>query len=480
MTKLKLRIRANLNLIINSDISFQHNERPSKCVAKVCKCSKGRSYQVDSENSRYSLVCCHYCGSHAVHLVCLDAAEFRCDDCEAVLSRKQENAASSSTTSVSSSTVARNGSMRRSRGGNARASHSGENRTNERVGKCLLPQILINKFKLRECSVRLTRLTPKDFALKSDSTDSEYDTADTKGRRNTSHTSGHSSDEKEIKPVIRKSQTLASISESDTDSDIEVVRVKTASAKKMNPFSDSESDRKSLKMDCNENSRYTITSNRAFGTPELKNPFEYLMKSTSNGLRASQFSSSEEETIRPTGTNSLIRKILCTDSSDDQKVGKENEKPAKSVAVVRPFSMPETSSDESGKGPVNVQRRPIILSSDETTDESHKTSITQRFDYLKNAGKKQEKFNVKINDASKTPDRTVKTEPTRLTPTKRKHRSVRSFFRDISSSDDEMMEPKPKRKSPKKSRKYSPSNYERPPNQSTIMNFFKKQFNQSI
>ncbi|KAJ6641254.1 G2/M phase-specific E3 ubiquitin-protein ligase [Pseudolycoriella hygida] len=62
----------------------QHNERPSVCVAKQCKCSRGRRYHVDRENHKYSFKACQDCGSHVAHFGCFNSKEFRCDVCATV------------------------------------------------------------------------------------------------------------------------------------------------------------------------------------------------------------------------------------------------------------------------------------------------------------------------------------------------------------------------------------------------------------
>lgn len=516
---------------------FKHNERPSECVAKVCKCTKGRRYHVDSENSRYALEYCHYCGSKAAHIGCLNTKEFRCDGCEEVLIRMPETVNSSvmivddceivrPTNSRNSMGNGRN--ARLSRGSNARRTRFSTSSacssiveigsdTDERFGKYLVTQNMIDKFKLRECSVRLTRLTSKDFLKMSVSTDTELCSKDRK------LPFGESSSEEEIKPMIRMKRKSTTIFESDTDSDINFLRVRTANTLRRNHITDTDSDQQSCKMDTDDNSNSLPISNRVV---KLKNPFEWLKKTQLDGLRARQISSSEEEIIRPARASFLIRKFFQSDDSDEQMNGKENTKPipsvaivhpfpmtatatttsssademmkTSSVAIVHPFSMPvatttttttkmsttikissSSSSDEMIKIPMSASSRPRILSSD--SDNPHKSTITQRYDYLKNVALKQNEtpMNGQENDPSKPLDVGIKTEPT--TPNKRKYRTVRSYFRETSSSDDddELMEPKPKRKTPKKTRKII-TNFERPSNQATIMQFFKKHFDPDI
>lgn len=443
----------------------------------MCKCYRGRKYQVDSENSRHSLVFCHYCGSFGVHLGCLSGneKEFLCVDCESVLKRTQENATSSSSDGSDReafrTTNSQNSVDRQRNAQNQSISTSNSRRmlirrsyiqrdivnirseSEDRNGS--LHKNLVNQFKLRDFTIRLRRLTPKDFNFKSyDSACQIASTSMNTTLDSTSKWSGVSSDDQDIRPTCSSKSMV--IKDSDSCEDEYLTAQSTSSR-----YSYS----KQSQMDINENSRDMPTSNIT-----VKKPSELFTKTLTNGLHMRQLSSSEEDKIRPTGAS--IRNILSLDSSDDQTFGKENEAPAKSVAVVRPFARSESSSDENIR-PAKIRPRPRqrFSSSEETSDDILKPFVMpeNRTFKIKEVGTR-----IDLNQTTASLDN----QPQR-SPKKRKRRTVLSYFRDTSSSEDETGEQKPKRKSPKTAKQRSSTNMERPPSQSTIMHFFQRQINQS-
>lgn len=446
----------------------------------MCKCYRGRKYQVDSENSRHSLVYCHYCGSFGVHLGCLigNDKEFLCDDCESVLKRTQENARSSSSdgsdretfgtvnswNSVDRQRSTQNQSMNTSNGRRTLIRRSYIQRdivniksdSEDRNGsQSTVTKNLVSQFKLRDFTIRLRRLTPKDFNFQSQG--SECQTASTSMNAtldSTSKWSGVSSDEQDIRPTCSSKSMV--IKDSDSGED-EYLTAQSSSSR----YSYS----KGSQMDINDNSRDMPTSNIT-----VKKPSELFTKTLTNGLHMRQLSSSEEDKIRPTGVS--IRNMLCLDSSDDQTFGKENEAPAKSVAVVHPFARSESSSDDNIR-PAKIRPRPRqrFSSSEETSDDILKPFVMpeNRTFKIKEVGTR-----IDLNPSTASLDN----QPQK-SPKKRKRRTVLSYFRDTSSSEDETGEQKPKRKSPKTAKQRSSTTMERPPNQSTIMHFFQRQINQS-
>lgn len=442
---------------------FKHNERPTKCVAKVCKCPLGRNYQVDTENHEHSLVFCEYCGSLAVHLDCLDDDEFRCDDCNAVIIRTQAQAAVTNSAIVIASSSSGNFIV-----------------TDSEADKHEKYRMIASKFNIPDCYVRLIRLKDEDFDSKpklnyQKCLDLGLDTV--KNSTNNATTSiansASSSDENEIQPILRKPGKINGyfFPVPDSDSDIEIAPVKVSQALKPHIFSDSDSDYNNKMVN---NANGTICLDTQPTKP----------KSTSNSFIERKLSSNEDEPNRP---SVIIRNFFQMKSSDDLVAGKENEKPAKTVAVVRPFSLPETSFSQNVN--IKTEKYPCEAfypsSSGTSDDSSYKSSITQRYDYMKNIPKKDEQ-SMHISTSHTTSTKTIivrasSTDAIKRTPNKRKYRSVRSYFRDSSSSsDDDVAEPKPKRKSPKLSKRNSSGNVERPPNQSTIVNFFQRKLNQGI
>lgn len=449
---------------------MKHNERPTKCVAKVCKCPKGRNYQVDTENHEHSLVFCEYCGSLAVHLDCLDDDEFRCDDCDDVIIRTQAQAAISNSANVIAGSSSSNVTV-------------ADSVANEREKY----RMIASKFNIPDCYVRLIRLKADDF----DSTpklnyqkclDLGLDTVKNSTSNATSiANSASSSDENEIQPILRKPGKINAYFSlvSDSDSEIEIAPVKVSQTVKANPFSDSDSD----------NNNKTV--NNANGVKSI-NAQQTEPKSTTSNTFERKVSISEDE---PHRASVIIRNFYPTKNSDDPLAGKENEKPVKTVAIVRPFTLPETSFCQNSN--IKTEKYPyeaFYPSSSGTSDESsYKSSIHQRYDYLKNVPKieKQPVATASYTTSTKTTTTTSTkttttifhaspTDATTRTPNKRKYRSVRSYFCDSSSSENEVAEPKPKRKSPKQSKKISSAHVDVPPNQSTIVNFFQRKLNQGI
>ncbi|XP_055326820.1 PHD finger protein 7-like isoform X2 [Sitodiplosis mosellana] len=147
----------------------QHTERPSECEAKICKCHKGRNYQVDIENDKNSLVYCHYCGSHAVHLGCFKGEEFLCEECSTIVNRARENAANTSSARGDRETNSRRSAANHSRSITQTPSIAGENQSGvmgihseERFGGYSQSHAhLVYKFKLREFSINIKRITQK-------------------------------------------------------------------------------------------------------------------------------------------------------------------------------------------------------------------------------------------------------------------------------------------------------------------------------
>lgn len=460
---------------------FKHSERPSECEAKVCKCSRGRKYQVDLENNRHSLVYCQYCGSHAIHLGCAAGEEFLCDECTSIVARVRKNAASSLSTGSGREIL---------RGGNSNGQNFNEIARNseDRFGKYTsLEKALVAKYNLREFSILLRRLTPRDLGLKikmkseSDTTDiinttfttettETTDTSDTNARDSDSGGSQTDSSDGNV-PIILSSELKILMSELEKKVEPELKPAKRTRIFARNQFFDSDSnsdlDMDAIpKFDINDNSR-DIPSSNSKVNQKLTEPDGFSQQSGQTGMRARQLSSSDEEyEIKPNVTD--IRKLLFSESSDDQMFGKENEQPSKNVAVVRPFSMIETSSDENVKPFKSKVRSVSFISS---SDEFLKPSSLSECQITKT------KHDITIMNGMARRSEIV-TSSTKPSPVKRKRRTVLSYLRETSSSDDETYEPKRKRKSPKvKSR--APAKQELERGQSTIMNYFTKKFNQS-
>lgn len=421
----------------------------------------------------------------------MNTKEFRCDDCASILDRSQASAASLTASDsdresfkTTNSQLATQRSwetgMRSSTSSTSDATDT-ENEIGARFGQFSgHMQNLAKKFNLRECSIRLTRLNSKDFTLKCETSDSEHETTD--GNANdtvsTDQTAveGSSSDEKEIEPILRKTKKPIVIFDSDTDNEINIMPDRSLIA-----FSDIGREEKEHQFDINDNSRDVTSSNLNVnnGTVKTENilKIDQPTKSTANGLCMQQFSSSDEDQVKPIGLNSHLRRLATIESSDDQIIGKENEKPLKSIAIVRPFTNTSASSSDEIIRPAKIRPRPRprILSSDEISDDSFRSFVSPRND---------------CSNSVDSPSYGIKTEagmpfvseisPKIYSPSKKKRRTVRSYFSGISSSDDEAVEPKRRRKSPKKSRPRSMQNGERQPNQASIMHFFSRQINQSI
>lgn len=415
----------------------------------MCKCPKGRNFQVDTENHEHSLVFCEYCGSLAVHLDCLDDDEFRCDDCEKVIIRTQAQTALSNLTN--------------SQAVGAACSSSGSGRSTNINEKY---QLMAKELNIRDFDIHLLRLNADDFKSTSKINYHKFLTMRKKITTIDQNIvkKDRSSDENEIQPMLRKTGKINAyfLPVSDSESDIEIAPVNIHQTPKKNVFNDSDSDHGS-----NE-------TNNAYGMNNL-NTQDTKLESNSKRFNERRMSNGEDESAKP---SVIIRNHFRIDNSDDAVEGKENEKPHKSVAVVRPFSLPNTTSDQNVN--IKTEKYPcdaFYVSSGGTSDEStYKSAITQRYDYLKNVSKKDERA-VSVQSSSNV-NHATSSGAIKHTPNKRKHRTVRSFFCDISSSDEEITEPKPKRKSPKQVKRNSPAHANVPSNQSTIINFFQRKLNQ--
>lgn len=418
---------------------------------------------------------CDYCGSVAVHFRCFVGEKFSCDECKAVVVRTEALAAISKPANgtVSSSS------------GNFTVDDNNVN-TNEKY------RMIASQFNIRDCSVPLIRLKAEDFGstpkqnyqkcveLRLIKAEEPTNNATCIPKR-----ANASSDENEIRPVIRK--TTGKIDAYfarviDSDSDIEIAPVKGSQSPKvlvLSSSSDSDSE--------------TNAENYASAAKDLNVQQTKPKTPTPSMIERSN----EDELNRP---SVIIRNFLQKNSSDDLLAGKENEKPAKTVAVVRPFSMPSETLFGPQNTNIKTEKYPCEVfyptSSGTSGDSPYKSTITQRYDYMKNIPKMEDpSVGIVSLVSTKTTSTTTSTSTTKIstiarespmddhkrTPIKRKHRSVRSYFCDLTSSDDEVEEPKPKRKSPKQSKRNSQgANAERPPNQSTIVNFFQRAFNQGI
>lgn len=450
----------------------QHDARPTSCAAKVCKCPKGRDYQVDIENHKHSMEYCDCCGSVAVHLRCFVGKKFCCDECQVVVARREAlPAISKQANGIASSSS-----------GNFMVTDSNADMS-EKLRK------IVSKFDIRDCSVPLLRLKAEDFGSTSKQNYQKYiqlglikQQAEkrTKSTTNITKRANASSDENQIQPVIRKS-TSGKIDNYfvrviDSDSDIEISPVIISSS------SDS---------DCKDD----VASMNA----EQTKPNTTVTIATGRMIER-KASSSEDESNRP---SVIIRNSFHQSVTDNLMAGKENEKPVKTVAVVRPFLIPSESSCGKQNIHLKTEKYPGAVSHTSSSsgiadDSSNKSTITQRYDYMKNIPKKEEPSaglrsfvstkTIISTTTTTTSTKKISTIPCggsvddyKRTPIKRKHRSVRSYFCDSSSSGDEIEEPKPKRKSPKKSKTRSPAAHvERPPNQSSIINFFQRKLNQGI
>lgn len=69
----------------------QHSDRPNECEAKICKCSRGRNYESPEEIHKYAFIYCHYCGSHGVHRGCNLGKIFLCEECSTIRHDTTEN-----------------------------------------------------------------------------------------------------------------------------------------------------------------------------------------------------------------------------------------------------------------------------------------------------------------------------------------------------------------------------------------------------
>lgn len=451
-------------------LSFQHDARPTNCAAKVCKCKKGRDHQVDIENHRYSFEYCDYCGSVAAHVRCFKGEKFSCDECTAVVVRTEALAAVS-------------------RSANGIASSSSGNNSNLEAKY----RMIASKFDVRDCSVPLIRLKAEDFGSTSKK---NYQKCvqlrlikDVFPTKSTTHTANRirPSDEREIQPILKRPSKIDGyfMRIIDSDSDIEISPVTVTPSPKKTTFRSSDSGSAITMMnDANANAIISVN------TQQAKAPA--TATSMSNSLTDRKYSTSEDEPNRP----SVIVHNFHKPTSDDPMAGKENEKPIKTVAVVRPFSSSDTSFGQENNN-IKTENYPseafYASSSGAADDSAYKSSITQRYDYLKNVPKREEPSVGIVSYTSMTTTTTTTTttvstivhgrssDANKCTPSKRKYRTVRSYFCESSSSSDEMDEPKPKRKSPKQSkRSSSAAHVERPPNQSTIVNFFQPKLNQGI
>lgn len=423
---------------------------------------------------------CDYCGSQAAHFGCFVGEKFSCDECKTVVIRTEALAAiSRSANGIASSSS-----------GNLAVTGSMAN-MDEKYRE------IASKFNIRDCSVPLLRLkaddfgsTPKQNYQKCVQLRLIKEVMPTKSATKIANRVS-TNDENEIRPILKRTGKIDGffIRISDSDSDIEIAPVKVGQSPKVHAFSSSDSDGENKMMN-NVNDTNTLNTQ----------PTKPKSTSTSNSLAERKFSISEDEPNRP---SVIMQNFFHKNSSDDPLTGKENEKPVKTVAVVRPFLLPDTSFDQQNIQ-IKTENYPCEAfhqsSNGASDDSSNKSSITQRYDYMKNIPKKVEPsvgiLSYTSTKTTTTTTTTTKTESTivhgsksfgsstdaiKRTPTKRKYRSVRSYFCDLSSSDDEIDEPKPKRKSPKQPKKNtSATHVERPPNQSTIVNFFQRQLNQGI
>lgn len=330
---------------------------------------------------------------------------------------------------------------------------------------------LISKYELRDFSIRLRRLTAKDLGFTLEPSDS--DTVNkSQGTSDSSdgQTDSSSSDENVNKTVIPNNKRAINISSTDSEYSDNQNKVKPAKRTRLLPrdqFFDSDSDEMDTKVDINDNSKNMQFSSAAASRPSKTDfLFEQSRLHKQTSLRVRQFSTSQEDQIRLTGANNCKPNI--SESSDDQNFGKENEKPLKSVAVVRPFSRNETSLDESVK-PIKSRARPRqqLSSSDETNEEFPIEGQLFKKSKHETTGMEKE---VNSDRFSIQPEMDIVKYNS---PSKKKRRTLASFFRNSTSSDEEQIEVKPKRKSPKFKQRPIP------PNQSTIMDFFKKKFNQN-
>lgn len=331
---------------------------------------------------------------------------------------------------------------------------------------------LMSELNLREFSIRLTRLTAQDLGFTLEpNTDSEYETTGSSTSTSSAsdtQTYASSSDESNIKPHVVRNKKVFS---SESDGEEEVIPTKRIRLSSRNPFVDSDTDHKEPEFDINDNSKDLPSSNPATLLHQTNLSLECSFKSISHNF---QLSSSEEEQVETTGT--AICKSLNSESSDDQVFDKENEKPGKNVAVVRPFSRNETSSSDSSIKPAKIQPRPrkMISSNDEDFHDFPETVPLPKQDHFVTKIK-TEQISSNIDGNATASGARIKNK---LSPSKRKHRSILSYFRESSSSDDEVFEQKPKRKSTKP-KQASPAMAGVLPKQSTIMHFFKKHVNQN-
>ncbi|XP_031637487.1 G2/M phase-specific E3 ubiquitin-protein ligase-like [Contarinia nasturtii] len=428
----------------NSFYGFEHHsERPTnECEAEICRCPKGRKYLVDSEKNKYSMLYCDHCGSHAIHLGCFTGKDFLCDECTAIEKVRQENAANL----LKTQTQKRHNDIVEI-----------ESDTEERFGSfSSIDRMLIAKYKLREFSICLRRLTAKDLGFKLEPSSSKSDITDSNDGRQTndsfSDIQTSSSDESVINIQNKRSAPSGFDSDSDDERDLTPKPAKRTRILPRNQFFDSDDDEDLIFIDINDNSKDIPSSNL---TITEDSSHEQSCKQVSAGLRVRQLSSSEDDNhIKP--TNSKIQTFF--DTPDEQMIDKENERPSKSIAVVRPFSRIESSADDNIKpDKLSIQSHPRFSSTDEPHDNF--TASNQ----------------MEIGDNLSPYENQTVTNYVKQSPAKRKQHTVSSYFRDTTSSDEEPVPRKIRKKSPKKPR----AQLELAPNQSTIIHFFKKQSNQT-
>lgn len=405
----------------------QHSERPVECEAEKCRCRKGRKFQVDAENDKYSMIYCEHCGSHAIHLGCLTVDEdFLCVECTVIEKRRIENAANQA-----------------------------------RLRRLEIERMLIAKHNLRECSISVRRLTAQELGFKLEPSSSiECNTTVTKSNaiQTNNNLSGNP-----IEISSSDDSTLPHIISIDSDSDSDLFSLEPA---RNHPFYShiNESPNTANISDINDNSKDMLSSNLTTTQSPTHSGFlcEQSCKQSVSSLKIRQISSSQpddgfsapnDNQIKSTCSKIQNENQIFFDSSDDQVFGKENERPRKSIAIIRPFSNIQTSSDNCNKPSIilNTQRHPMFSSSDEQYDEHIGTS------------------KMEVDESRNSVNHSITTNLVKSSPVKRKRQSLLPFSANTPSSEDEPITPKIRKRSPKKIR----THIELEPNQSTIKDFFK-------
>lgn len=410
----------------------QHTERPHQCIAKTCKCQRGRTFESSVENHKHSFIYCYYCGSQGVHKGCVIGDIFSCEECSTT---RHENP-----TNDSQPTIQRNdppARLENSRGSSCKSElidisesdddtiYSYTETTIERTTSVTRQTF---RYPLRSCRIQLARVD-KSLSSDSQSGNSSVMTFDlSRESEMMESTEQTDSDTSDIKPAIIQQTKMKIISESDDgkDSSSDTSSV-TIDAKENSDF-----------IDLNENSA-KISSSNLDSDRGNKKKTEIILNESSSGTETSdEIFKPVQKTGRRSSKSSSSKQSLNASSSDE-------------IEITKPVRRRGT-------------KRLSTTSSNGTTDNDIKP--------LYHSSANEEKIKIKT-------EQNLSQDSNSSPMNKRKRRTIVEYFREITSSDDEVVEVKPsKRKIARKSRSHSIP--ERPTNQRSISEMFKQQLNRTI